>query len=82
MNHKAVCRTAPATPGLLNTVTTRGVKETQLVTGIEESAWKYYISDDFIALYLQKATNKSAQKHSCDHIIRFTGKVYFRIVDK
>ena len=65
-----------------NTVTTRGVKETQLVTGMEESTWKYYICDDFIAVYLQKATNNSAQKHTCDHIIRFTGKVYFRIVDK
>ena len=58
------------------------VKETQRVTGMEESTWKYYICDDFIAVYLQKATNNSAQKHTCDHIIRFTGIVYFRKVDK
>ena len=65
-----------------NSVTTRGVKETRLVTGMEESTWKYYICDGFIAVFLQKATNKSAQKHRCDHIIRFTGKVYFRIINE
>ena len=50
-----------ASPILLyrnDTVTTRGVEETELVTDIEENTWKYYTCDDSIALYLRKGTNK------------------------
>ena len=44
-----------------NTVTTRGVKETRLVPGIEESSWKYYTCDDVgspwgVASYEQEAS--------------------------
>ena len=58
------------------------MKETRLGTDSEESTWNYYSCDNFIAVYLQKGTYTKCGEIHFSHIIRYTNKVDFMMIDK